>query len=79
MKLLNNSAISPFAIEIYANSKHNIKDSLGDMHPGLTKYKLFFNPDSSVTLMCDYVEEEKIQYYRLETSHEFDFVMNDFA
>lgn len=49
------------------------------MHPGLTKYKLFFNPDSSVILMCDHIEEEKIQYFQLEHRTEFDFVMNDFS
>lgn len=79
MKILNTAALNPFAIEIYSNSKHNLKDAFGDTHSGLTKYKLFFNPDSSLTLMCDYVDEEKLQYFRLETSQEFDFVMNDFA
>lgn len=79
MKILNTAAIKPFAIEIYSNSKHNLKDSFWDMHPGLTKYKLFFNPDSSVILMCDHIEEEKIQYFQLEHRSEFDFVMNDFS
>lgn len=54
-------------------------DQLRDMHPGLTIYKLFFNPDSDVILMCDYVEEERIQYFQLESRQEFDFVMNDFS
>ena len=48
MKLLNTPSIHLFAIELYANSKQNLRDYFGFTHPGKTKYRLFLNPDSTV-------------------------------